>query len=290
MSGTGETDHVFNVAPYVVAVVDILGQGSQLARWGKPPPRRTPETLDAIKKSVGTVLGFAKLFDAFRTGLDEVRLQSTSLFPASMKRLVEGSLRPPVLSQQFGDTFVFFSCLDVEATTRTPCGIESIFGACCAAAVSGLSLGQPIRGGIAVGNGVLLPGGRFYGHPMAVAHHLESKVASWPRVLVDQSVLEFLQAEGWSGDTRLNAALRDQARHATRFLVEDDRCTFVDFAGEAARSLYPSSEAASNEFSGMIRHCNAQLRAVADASDAKLLDRYERLLAYLKANESRWSP
>lgn len=57
-----------NVQHYVVCILDLLGQSSELKGWSELPPGEAAKTafLSALKKSVGSVIAFKDLFTQSR--------------------------------------------------------------------------------------------------------------------------------------------------------------------------------------------------------------------------------
>ena len=176
---------------YVVGVFDVLGQKRSLYQL---PGARTPggfqneEVRDYLKGTVGRVLRVRSLFSkhfgqAVRTVKRIAREHGAT---ALQDRMLSPSIRhwgmsdsyvvaiPPPDSQQFSTVsrlIDVYRMLDVSAAVW----------------LHAMSGGLPIRGGIELGFAIDVGDREVYGHALAEAVRLESKVAQYPRVVVGKN-------------------------------------------------------------------------------------------------------
>lgn len=88
-----------------------------------------------------------------------------------------------------------------------------------------LSLAQrhPVRGAIDIAWGVELPHGGLCGPVVANAYELESEVAQYPRIVVGQRVVDFLEAQlANTNDDPFTRVNRTKARLCRNMLLKDD--------------------------------------------------------------------
>ncbi len=201
-------------ADYVVLFLDFMGQKEHLSRWrecaesGYPGGQKhSPQTgktgLDeAVQKSAGVVAAL------FKTTRDHF-----------LKGLIYDKLATPpdfrLASIQFSDTVVFYGKMGASGEVGTR-GLFLIYSALIAASsvtLNSFYWDTRVRGAITIGQAVdgiteavnagetggtpknvesAAPDSFFYGPVLERAHFSESRVADYPRVLVDCSVVNYL--------------------------------------------------------------------------------------------------
>ena len=98
-----------------------------------------------------------------------------------------------------------------------------------------LAAHHPLRAGLDVGVGTRLSTGEVYGSALERAYFLESNLAKYPRILVGDGLLEYLDwvsAQAPRSDFGQLAVLT--AQKCRRFVCEDnDGRSMLDFLGDA---------------------------------------------------------
>lgn len=181
---------------YLVAFVDILGQGSALKRLRRLPTTKEErnELSDVLRQSVGRVLSvrraFADLFDKASTGWQE---RATEL-PSDIRNEYRAAKRLRLTTRGFSDSFVVNVPLrEEQGNILVPMNaVRATLTALSGLSVAFLARGFAIRGGIDVGLCVELPDGEVYGEALRSAYELESRHAEYPRVLVGEGLSEYL--------------------------------------------------------------------------------------------------
>lgn len=179
---------------YVMCLIDILGQKKHLQRWAMLPSDGKPsdEFVEALKRTVGTVLSFREMFEGFFSRFGRPPQQAAMLdrLPLTQQeqfmRIRESR---PLPTQQFSDTFVFYAPLTNSHGDVSGATFFQMLTAAASAVLYGLATKAPIRGAITVGAGMEISAGNFYGPALAEAHSLESEVAEYPRVVLSEEAV-----------------------------------------------------------------------------------------------------
>jgi hypothetical protein len=99
----------------------------------------------------------------------------------------------PIQFRGFSDSLIAHMPLRAHDTAKLP--VRGLFGMLSAAALtftSSLALGHPIRGGIDIGIGVEHGDHEIYGPALSRAYTLESRVADYPRIVVGEAMIRYL--------------------------------------------------------------------------------------------------
>ena len=281
---------------YIVCVIDILGQKDKLASWSELPKNSTlPSSLiGAMKKSVGVVLNFQKIFKEYFLDVAKSTIPQADLakLPKEKQELYSRFKECQLHTQRFADTFVFYAPLANSYQDISTISIFRILGACCLAMLSSLGIGVPVRGGICIGTGVELNKNDFYGPALAEAHHLECEIARYPRVVVSRLVQQFIQSEQiYSVDFEINGMMNRMANACRTLLTtdKDDGKLMVDFLGSGTRSLYQNTE---TELDWIVARSHqfviAEKKRFLLSDNEKLVNRYTHLQEYIESRLDIW--
>lgn len=280
---------------HVVCLIDIQGQGAKLAKWAQPPPslQPTPEFTMAVDQTVGTVHRFRHMFEEFfhESGKPRINQRQVDNLPKEKIDLYRRARECRLRTQQFADTFVFYAPVLNVHDDKSTVPLYQILAACCMAMTRSLADRIPLRGAVCIGMGLELAERNFYGPALAEAHHLESKEANYPRILVSAEAARFAQASGgFSPDDSVNAAMKSIAEGCYTLLCEDhDKKVIVDFLGQGAYSVFggtvPSMKASVEKAYCFVRTEAVRFR---QAGDEKLAPRYALLLKYMEDRLPIW--
>ena len=104
--------------------------------------------------------------------------------------------------------------------------------------ITSLAAKIPIRGSIAIGPGLELEDNFIYGPPLAEAHYLENKIAEYPRIVISDSVLEFLSGNvTYSNDNMINRMMCSISKRCYSYLYKDtDGMYIIDFLGPQTKN------------------------------------------------------
>jgi len=286
-----DTDMV--VRRYVVCLLDVLGQKCRLCDWATLPegPEDASRFEQAVRDSAIAVREFRDLFtiyfDQFRERTSEKALDSLPEAQKQRHRRFKGC---SVAVERFSDTFLFYSPLPNTHGDDSPDALHAILYACCNALLTSLAVDVPLRGAITIGTGTVLPDGGFYGPALAEVHHLESKLAGHPRVLVSTAVRDFLQ-EGhtYSTDPDMARLMARLAADSRQFLWQDiDGLWTVDFLGKAHRELVRDISKAGVLIRRAYTFARSSAAEFRQRGDAKLAVRYYLLQQYIESRLGIW--
>jgi hypothetical protein len=146
-----------------------------------------------------------------------------------------------------------------------------------------MSLGVPLRGGVDVERGIDLFPNEVYGPAAINAYTLESRVAEYPRIVVGDGLLQYLDyLEGLpsQGPGRDIAAMR--AAHCRRLICRapDDGRSMLHMLEPAFLDLAKFADTATAAYEWVRQQPEVHSRH----DNAKLESRYLRLLQYFHAH------
>ena len=296
---------------YFVLLLDILGQKEQLKKWEQlhPDGTITPEMKEGLQNSLGHVLNLRKIFFKFFEST-EIGSQQSVLRQWIALNLQTGSERdrytalsvcnPKLL--HFSDMLVAYSAAAAgPANDWNIMALYRMLASVCNLILSFLALRIPIRGAICVGTAVEADDIGFYGPALAEAHHLESKVAGYPRIVVSPTLRDFIRSQPPENNGPADQYVRLGFELCQSMIADDsDGWTVVDYLGNGSRSLLAGNkqlaqtqrEAVAQASRFVTDECQRLIRAAtAEPSETteKLAKRYSALHDYFQGHRSIWT-
>lgn len=278
---------------YVVAVLDLLGQGDRLAEWNSLPNEVTPEFIQSIKNTVGVVEHFRDGFLSFFEGAKRTN------FPDLIKTLsdqqrdwYERYSKCEIKIERLSDTFVFSCPLRNASGDVSTSPVFRIIAACSMAMVWSLAAGVPMRGGVCIGAGLIMDDGSFYGPALAEAHHLENKLAGHPRVLVSPSITEYLAEHSiYSEEPMVNTLMQQTAAACRGMICEDiDGLAMIDFIGTGFLPMFGAPEPQHlNWMKQAFRFACSEAKRFRESGKRELAVRYNLLQQYMVSRLPIWN-
>jgi len=228
-----------DISYYVVAFMDVLGQQEQLRALDELPDKNDAAQMEsfvaALKQTYGVVTGmrdsFQKFFKSFSKGqIDPAKLRQLS--PEQRKQYAELTSNP-IQFQRFSDSIVVFLSLRTDRFKLPTGGIFGVLGAAATSFLVGLAAGHPVRGGIDLGVGMEMTKGEIYGSALARAYSLESKVSIYPRIVLGEELIKYLQLTLRQKLEDIYAAASKQMAQCCldMIAVDDDGHPFLDYLG-----------------------------------------------------------
>lgn len=268
---------------YAVAFVDLLGQKD--AMNGRHLPEDAAEAIKIIKGSVGKILSTQELVQNFLEGFTSADRLYSHLPPEMQEALPD--MAPGELKwQRFSDGFVIYVPLG-NGVVKSPA--SSLFALLMAAGTHcliGLAGKSPLRVGIDVGWAVEPEPNEIYGAAVAYAHHMESQVAKWPRVVVGEGLIGYLHhCVATATDDLSGQARKLMATTCLSVLAQDtDGVAILDYLGPnfrraAGNVMKPEVVAKAQEFIAQ------QLAHWQELGKEDLVVRYREVSSYFS---SRW--
>jgi len=277
--------------PYVVALVDFLGQASELAKWDFAPGNadQSAQWFRAVQETVGRVIAWRGRFEeCFRQGRahgERFSQQFSEGQPVEPRQRFDEFRKTSLHTAHFSDTLIFYSPLQNEYGYWQVANVASMIATYGILMLEALAPKTVFRGAIEVGMLSQFPSGDPYGPSLAKAYYLEAKIADYPRIIVGPDVLSYLDATLRNPKTDGAATSnRNVAAICREFITQDtDGCWIVDYLSEKLAS--PTTDPAlRQQVLGAARaFVQAELDRFAQAGDEKLVARYERLLAYFRS-------
>jgi hypothetical protein len=272
-------DDTLHLCDYAVAFIDLLGQ--RAAMPDRHLPSNRDEAIAVVKKSVGRIVSTQKLFEDFYNSYASARALYSKL-PQPIQATVPDMAPGKLKWQYFADGLVVYVPLG-SGLVASP--VNSLFGLLLASGMlclTGLAARSPIRVGIDAAWAVEYRPNELYGSAIAYAYKLESETAQWPRIVVGEGLVGYLQHYATDGDSGPSSQFRRMiASLCLELLATDiDGNPIVDYLGQAYRKVTkgtldkPVIESAQSFVEDQISHWRA-------IGDKKLLRRYENVQSYL---------
>ena len=283
--------------PHIVALIDFLGQSSELAKWDFIPNTVTETAVwvPAVRSTIGRVLmwreEFERRFTEYQKSLDAYEQSfSTAALPEKLKQFNE--FRQTTLHHQhFSDTLIFYSPLQNEHGYWQISNVVGFLVVCGTLFLGSLTTSTPLRGAIEVGMLSRFPTGDPYGPGLAKAHYLESKVADYPRIVVGPTLLSYLDWLQNHSDrdapAQANRVVAAQCRdHITKdadgqWIVDYLSDTFANAGGNPTGWHQMQREAFA-----FVTAEQARFAAGTDTGSQKLARRYTRMVDYFRSRGS----
>lgn len=183
---------------YFVAAIDVLGQKRALQQF-KDLPSTIEEKNDFVrvaKHTFGVVEGIRQSFKLFYGVYSNTKRDFNVDLTAEQEKHYRRMRRcGKLIFHGFSDTFFTFVPLGSETyfeATAAINGVTAGLKACSATMLHALAAGHALRGGIEAGLGAELKDGDIYGPGLSNAHYLESKVAQYPRIVIGNELVDYL--------------------------------------------------------------------------------------------------
>lgn len=277
-----------NVQWFAVGFFDLLGQREKLKDLVlRPGDRMDSEYGRRYAQLVAPVEQHRNLFEK---AIAAARARWNGYqAPEQLDESLRGDLAR-LMSQQlqmhaFSDSVVLWTPLSVGTVEPQVAGLMELVTCAATVSLSLLAAKTTLRGGITVNVGSILPSGAFYGPVLGEAVHAESKVADWPRVILDEHACTFLSnARAMPLDNPLRLANRHVADECASLLFTcGDGLTCVDSFGPkfVGAPGDPLREAA--PFKQGLDWLRAELIHFRESGNAKLEKKYRKLIEHIDA-------
>ncbi len=286
------SEYIGTAQHYFVAVIDLLSQSRNLSGWCKLPKNETEQQAfeTAVVNSYGRVASVRRHFVGFLNAFLEGPeiLAEMARTSGEDHRSVRERLEVSIKFKYFSDTLVAYSPIKNQfghSTVFLVCGFLRTVGGLL---LLNLAEGTPLRGGIDVGVAAIFPEDEFYGPVLASAHHLESRVAKYPRIVIGDELLSYLEAHAHSGgDSALAEFNQKYLGLAGSFICVDefDGKWIVDYLGDAFLKVSKDHLEFSKVCAQAFHYAQQQLANFKSANDVKLAPRYQALVDYFSARK-----
>jgi hypothetical protein len=186
-----------------------------------------------------------------------------------------------IVTQRWADGIVCFSALNGPDAY---CPVWDIYNMITLAGVQcflGLSKKLPIRGGIDAAWATELHPREIYGAAAVKAYELESSVAQWPRIVVGERLVAYLDA--WTLNRGKRMLVKQQKYWALKcrafISIDSDGLFFVDYLSDAFTNVIPRWKIIPL-YVQALAYIENQIVDYQKTGNLKLLSRYCQLRAY----------
>ena len=239
MTKQDKKNSVVEISYYVVAFIDLLGQQEHLRTLTDLPNKDDAAQMDeftaVLKQTYGVVTGMRQSFQNFFNSFSRRQISNANIkqFTSEQRKQYSELTSNPIKFQRFSDSMVIFLSLKSGGAKLPAGGIFGILGAAATSFLIGLATGHPIRGGIELGVGIEMTKGEIYGSALARAYALESKVALYPRIVLGEELIKYLQLTVKKKPTDVySASGREMAQCCLDMVaIDDDGRPFLDYLG-----------------------------------------------------------
>ena len=232
---------------YLVVFVDILGQTKLLRQMKELPAKTDPDQMqefaDLLKKTVGTVKHFRDLFHTYFKGASGYLSDISKLTPDQKKIYNELKKSNPLQFHMFSDFIALFLSLRDDGNKVPMNGVYSALTAAASSILMMLAGGRAVRGGIDIGVGVQLEKGEIYGAALSRAYELESKIATYPRIVLGDEIVKYIQVQQNRPVDDVFASMNKNLAEICSDLItiDDDGFPFLDYLGKGFKRYIASS-------------------------------------------------
>ncbi len=277
---------------YAVAFLDLLGQKDRLEKIRKLPQTEDEKSqfIISLKESMGVV----KLFR-------DSMLQSISVTESpppdglmaqhpQLSKIWSDVHRIKIRHKFFSDCLVLWvplrgneAGLPVPSVFRLMQSVAQLFSVA-------LSLGYTCRGGIDVGIADENFLDELYGPALSSAYLLEHDMAKYPRVVIGNSLREYIatEREAWDENPDFSLVMRRTfAQFCTGLITSDYDGQFIlDYFGP--RSSWLIDGKSQGIYRNSVAFAQSQIMKYSDEGNEKLVEKYTRLYQYLQARQIHW--
>ena len=283
---TVRNDRVYGF--HLVAFIDLLGQRARLERLQglEPTTNRSDPRWRALDEGADQV---RLLRDAFIQAFDEAQKPPSAHVPEVARERLHDLRKFRHSLQVFSDCIVISVPLHQQPSSSLTVAVTGLFAtlySVAAVMLIGLCHGIPARAGIDVGPGLTgALGEEVYGPVFLNAYKLESAKAEYPRAVVGQGLLDYLDTlarlqDEPDRDGALAARLALDCKNRLLCAAPDDGLTMLHYL----------SKFVSVESSRARAWVHEQCHFYRKNHDHKLETRYRRLLEYFDNYKGRTAP
>ncbi len=279
-----------SISNYCASFIDLLGQQDALKGQGILPILKNDDDekkfLNIVKNSVGAIGKLQSQAEAF---LKRVRKNSSKINDLSQndKALINEMKKVRAKQQRWSDGLVFYSSLEDKSVKCPMNAVLEIFFLSGTMCFLGLANKQPLRGAIETSWGVELHENELYGAVVANSYELESKIAQYPRIVVGQKTINYLNAylaEPVDTEDKLFLYNRNLAQKCINMTaIDQDGYHIVDYLGKTFTESVTHSQSQTLYKEAYLYICE-QYDFHRDNRNSKLALRYTWLRGYFHQN------
>jgi len=275
-------------AHYCISFVDLLGQRAEYKGEGLMPQSESEKRLflNKIKKTINPIYHLQKDASKYLEAALNYKGTLRNALREDQQELYDQMREIKLKHQRWSDGLVYFVSLQQENVKCPINGIFHILGTVGCLCFVGLCRKYPIRGAVDISWGVELHPGELYGAAVANAYKFESEIAQYPRIVIGERVVEYLEASSQNPDSSLFAEFnRSLAEKCLDMIAIDfDGNYILDYLGQNFKENITKKKH-DELFELAFQFVSEQLDHWRKKKNTKLSMRYNHLLTYFQLHE-----
>jgi hypothetical protein len=273
-------------ANYCISFVDLLGQRAEYKGEALLPQSESDRRhfLNKIKKTINPIYHLQKDASQYTEAALNYKGTLKNTLSEDQQELYDQMREIKLKQQRWSDGLVYFVSLQQEDVKCPIHGIFHILGTVGSLCFVGLCRKHPIRGSVDISWGVELHPGELYGAAVANAYELESEIAQYPRIVIGERVVEYLEAYLQNPDTDMfNELNRSLAERCLGMIAIDfDDNYILNYLGQDFKENITKVKH-ERLFELAFQFVNEQLEIWRKKKNTKLSMRYSQLFSYFQA-------
>ena len=273
-------------ANYCISFVDLLGQRAEYKSEGLLPQSESDRDrfLKKIKRTINPIYHLQKDASDYMKSALSYKGPLRKHLPKPQQEIYYQMREIKLKRQRWSDGLVYFVSLQ-QGSVKCPIGgILHLLGTVGSLCFVGLCKKRPLRGSVDISWGVELHPGEIYGAAVANAYELESEIAQYPRIVIGERVVEYLETNSKNPEldifTEFNRSLAEIC--LGMIAIDFDGNYILDYLGP---SFKESITKANHDklFKLAFQFVNEQLEYWRKKKNTKLSMRYNHLFAYFQS-------
>ena len=280
------------ISDYVIAFLDISGQKDKILSIDRLRSEQEEQKRvdDSVEDTAGYVVRLRRSFSGYFEKVERPSTVLDKLTPEQRTRALK-LRRFDAEVRGVADSIIITIPLDYEEDYHIV--MNSIYAALygiCGMFLAALAENKPFRGGVDIGWGVRLPNAEkeVYGSALVKAYSLESNVAYYPRVVIGDTLWNYInKIETISADDLKHKLAKEMASQCREFITVDyDYLHILDVIGKGFKSIEGGLD--SDFIERGYRYVVDTYKDRTRAGDVKLSSRYACLRRYLESRLHIW--
>jgi hypothetical protein len=276
------------IANYCISFVDLLGQRSEYKGEGLLPPSagERNQFLEKIKKTINPIYHLQKDAAVFMKSALNYQGPLRNQLPQEQQKIYDKMHEVELKTQRWSDGLVYFVSLQQGRVQCQIGGIFHLLGTVGSLCLTGFCKKHPLRGSVDISWGVELHPGEIYGAAVANAYELESEVAQYPRIVVGERVIHYLETHTENPDTDVYSEFNKSLAKACldMIAIDFDGNYILDYLGTGFKESITKSKH-EQLYKLAFQFVKDQLEFWRKKKNTKLSMRYSHLFAYFEAHK-----
>lgn len=283
------------IANYCTCFIDLLGQRAALKGQTILPDLdvisedEKARFLDVVRDSVGAIGNLQARAESFTRSTNLEPSSLIASLPEAGQEIFKKIRETKPKQQRWSDGLVYYASLedlDDKCPMNAVVNIFIIAGSLCFLSLAGET---PARGAIEIAWGVELHENELYGAAVANSYILESEVAQYPRMVVGEQTVKYLEELSDVDNTADDMGKKHSKSMASLCLkmlaVDYDGVYIIDYLGETFQECIGGVSITSELYRLANGFVGGQYETHKKNKNTKLATRYTLLRAYFHQNK-----